>query len=183
MVYKFLILSDEVDLFLREIKIDADNTFFDLHEAILNSVKYDKSQMTSFVLCNDEWEKEQEITLVEMDAGSEYDNLVMSETVLSDYVSEEGQKLLYIFDYVSDRAFFIRLEEIITGKKLEKAVCVKSEDNPPQQIMIEDLSTILKTENFNTEFYGDEDFNLDEIDDESFSDLNFEEDNFEEPKF
>ena len=37
MVYKFRIISDEVDDFLREIKIDSDASFYDLHEAILTS--------------------------------------------------------------------------------------------------------------------------------------------------
>ncbi len=40
--------------------------------------------MTSFFVCSDSWEKEQEITLFEMDAGSEYDNLVMAETNLNE---------------------------------------------------------------------------------------------------
>ena len=40
MVFRFLILSDEVDDFKREIKIDAEATFLDLHDAILESVGY-----------------------------------------------------------------------------------------------------------------------------------------------
>ena len=34
MVYKFRIISDEVDDFLREIQIDSEASFYDLHEAI-----------------------------------------------------------------------------------------------------------------------------------------------------
>ena len=63
MVYRFVIFSDEVDNFFREIKIDADATFFDFHNAILDSVGYEKNQVTSFFLCSDQWEREQEITL------------------------------------------------------------------------------------------------------------------------
>lgn len=48
MVYKFRIISDEVDGFFREIKIDSDASFYDLHEAILKSVGYKDDQMTSF---------------------------------------------------------------------------------------------------------------------------------------
>ena len=36
MVYKLLILSDEVDLFFREIEINSDATFFELNNAILD---------------------------------------------------------------------------------------------------------------------------------------------------
>ena len=35
MIYKFTIISDEVDDFMREIKIDADAKFLDLHKLIL----------------------------------------------------------------------------------------------------------------------------------------------------
>ena len=48
MVYKFLILSDEVDHFAREIEIDSEATFLELNDAILESVGYTKDQLTSF---------------------------------------------------------------------------------------------------------------------------------------
>ena len=64
MVFKFILLSDEVDDFLREIDIDSDATFLELNNAILDSVGYAKDQMTSFLICNDYWEAEQEITLM-----------------------------------------------------------------------------------------------------------------------
>ena len=44
MVYKFRIISDEVDDFLREIKIDSEASFFDFHEAILKSTGYKDDQ-------------------------------------------------------------------------------------------------------------------------------------------
>ena len=37
MVYRFTIISNEVEDFIREIKIDAEATFYDLHQAILSS--------------------------------------------------------------------------------------------------------------------------------------------------
>ena len=37
MVFRFLILSDEVDDFKREIKIDSEATFLDLYNAIMDS--------------------------------------------------------------------------------------------------------------------------------------------------
>ena len=94
MVYKFTMLSDEVDNFVRVIKIDSEAKFFELHNAILDSVNYEKNQMTSFFICSDNWEKGQEVTLVEMESSSEYDNLTMEDTTLEELLSEENQKLL-----------------------------------------------------------------------------------------
>ncbi len=177
MIYKFVLLSDEEDFFVREIAIDADATFLAFHEAIIDSVNFDKNQMASFFLCSYDWEKEQEITLVEMDAGSEYDNLVMADTILSDYVSDEGQKLLYVFDYVAERVFFIQLKEISSGS-LSEAKCVVSKGDAPAQFSEEpDLESLLKID-IDENFYGDEEYDLDELDEESFGDLSFDEESF-----
>jgi len=187
MLYKLLILSDEVDDFVREITIDSDATFLDLHNALLDSIGFSKDQMTSFFLCSYDWEKEQEITLVEMDSGSDYDNLVMSETVLADYILDEEQKLLFIFDYLLDRAFFIELKEIIPGKTLISAVCSMSKGLPPTQ-MIDDndeVAVLTTTTTIDETFYGDEGFDLEELDEEGFSDLDMEDAPIatEEPNF
>jgi len=178
MIYRFLILSDEVDDFAREISIDADATFFDFHSILLHSVKFKKDQMTSFFLCSDDWEKEQEITLVEMDSSSEYDNLVMSETILHDYIADEEQKLLYIFDYLSERAFFIELKEIVPSKYLAEPVCSFSKGIPPEQIIHDDADLsngFVPSTNIDESFYGDEGFELDELDEEGFSGIDGEE--------
>ena len=80
MIYKFLILSDEVDLFYREIEINSDATFLEFNNAILDSVKYSKDQLTSFFVCENGWEMGEEITLMEMDTNSETDSYVMERT-------------------------------------------------------------------------------------------------------
>ena len=101
MIYRFTIISDEVDDFVREIQIDPEATFYDFHEAILKSVGYTNDQMTSFFICDDDWEKEKEITLEEMDDNPEMDSWVMKETPISELVEDEKQKLLYVFDYMT----------------------------------------------------------------------------------
>ena len=86
MIFNFRIVSDEVDNFKREIKIDADATFLDLKNAICESVDYDKNQMSSFFICDDSWEKEKEITLEDMGSDSDQDVYLMDNTVLSDLI-------------------------------------------------------------------------------------------------
>ena len=176
MLYRFVILSDEVDNFIREITLDTEATFFDFHNALLDAVNYSKDQMTSFFICSDDWEKEQEVTLFEMDSSSEYDNLVMAETGLSELLADEGQKLLYVFDYLMDRAFFIELKEIIPGKYLDAPQCTLSKGLAPMQLMEEEelltVAPITAPVNVDAAFYGDEGFELDELDEEGYSDLN-----------
>ena len=102
----------------REIKIDSESTFLDLQNAILDSVGYTKDQMTSFFICDDDWSKKTEITLVEMDTSSEEDSYVMADTQLEELLEDEHQKLLFVFDYMTERAFFMELREIVPGKRL-----------------------------------------------------------------
>jgi hypothetical protein len=178
MVYRFIILSDEVDDFRRDILIDSDATFYDLHVAILDSVGYQKDQMTSFFICGEDWVKEKEITLVEMDTGSEEDNYVMDATRLSDFLDEERQKLLYVFELLTERAFFIELQKILTGKSQPIAQCVKSVGNPPVQTTnFEEFESKLQTPNTCLDEEDDENedsLNFDEYDEEDFGNLNEE---------
>lgn len=184
MIYKFTLLSDEADNFVRIISIDSEATFLDLHNAILASVNYEKNLLTTFFICSDDWEKGQEITLVEMESSSEYDNLVMEETKLEDMLVDEKQKLLYVFDLITERAFFIELTEIVPGIRMSKPECVLSKGEPPVQTTSEaDLIAGIKL-NVDENFYGDEDFDVDELDEEGFGDMNFDDSSlFDDDRF
>lgn len=175
MVYKFTFLSDEVDNFVRVISIDSEASFLDLNNAILDSVKFERNMLTTFYVCSDDWEKGQEVTLIEMESSSEYDNLVMEDTKLEDLISDEKQKLLFVFDLISDRAFFMELTEIMPGIRMSQAECISSKGNPPQQALSEEefITAVDKTV-IDPNFYGDEDFNIDELDEEGFGDMNFD---------
>lgn len=172
MVFRFLLLSDEVEDFKREIQIDADNTFFDLHKAIIKSVNYQEGEMSSFFICSDDWEKEKEITLVEMDTSSDEDSYIMEDSVLDDFLEDEKQKLMYVFDYMTERAFFMELREIITGKNLEEAICTKSVGEAPAQFIdFDTVSTNSVALDTDENFYGDEGYDMDELDAEGFDGL------------
>ena len=171
MIYRFTIISDEVDDFVREIQIDPDATFYDFHQAILKCAGYTDDQMNSFFICDEDWEKEKEVTLEEMDDNPEIDSWVMDETPISELVEDEKQKLLYVFDYLTERCFFIELSEIITGKSIDKAVCTKKSGEAPQQIIdFEEFDAkAAGSLDLGEDFYGDQDFDMDEFDKDGFS--------------
>ena len=169
MIYSFTIISDEVDDFVREIQIDPEATFFDLHEAILKAANYTNDQMTSFFICDDDWEKEKEITLEEMDNNPEMDSWIMKETRLNELIEDEKQKLLYVFDYMTERCFFIELSEIITGKEIKGAKCTKkSGEAPKQTVDFEEMAAGGGSLDLDENFYGDQDFDMEDFDAEGF---------------
>ncbi|NLJ01084.1 MAG: plasmid pRiA4b ORF-3 family protein [Bacteroidales bacterium] len=175
MIFKFLILSDEVDNFKREIKIDSDATFMDFYRAILDCTGFSEKEMASFFLCDEKWRRKQEITLVEMDTYSDEDAYTMEECILNDFLEDEKQKLMFVFDYLNDRALYIELSEIIPGKNLKAATCTLSIGNAPDQsIDVEDIKAETVTLDMGETFYGDENYDLDELDSEGFDGLDVE---------
>ncbi|NDV59024.1 plasmid pRiA4b ORF-3 family protein [Bacteroides sp. 519] len=169
MIYRFIIISDEVDDFIREIQIDPEATFFDFHKTILSSVGYSDDQMTSFFICDDDWEKEKEVTLEEMDNNPEIDSWVMSETPLNELIEDEKQKLLYVFDYITERCFFLELAEIITGKDIKSPKCTRKEGEAPKQTMdIEEMMATSSSLDLDENFYGDQDFDFEDFDADGF---------------
>lgn len=166
MIYRFTIISDEVENFMREIKIDSNATFLDLHGLIIESCGYKDDQMTSFTICEDGWEKGQEITMEVMDTESYEDSYIMAETELSEFLEDEKQHLLYTFDLLADRVFFIELSEIITGKSMKGGKVTKSlGDAPRQMIDFDEMLAINPVDNnvFDDDAY-DEGFNDEDLD-------------------
>ncbi|MBR6758215.1 MAG: hypothetical protein IKM35_07045 [Bacteroidaceae bacterium] len=173
MVYKFLIISDEVEDFKRVIRIDSDATFKELHDVILDSVGYTKDQMTSFFICEDDWEKQTEVTLMDMGLESDEDIWLMDSTPLSELVEDEGQRLMFTFDYLTDRSFFMELREIEFGEDLDQAECIKSVgDAPAQTIDFEEIEKKIAAQStfddLDADFYGSDEYDISELDEESF---------------
>lgn len=175
MIFRFTLISDEVEDFIREYKIDADATFYDLHQIILNSCQYENDQITSFFLCNEEWEREQEVVLEDMGTSSSDEDLyVMRNTLLSELLEEEKQRLVYVFDPLNERMFFMELTEIIFGEQLEQPVCSRQHGEPPLQHPDNDFDAVVpavdgkRKMDLDEDFYGDDSFDNEEFDPEGF---------------
>jgi len=162
MVYKFLLLSDEAANFKREILINSQASFLDFHLAILKTIDYDADQLYSFFICGDDWSKQTEITMIEMDTSSEEDSYIMEDTLLEDFVTEEKQKLLYVFDPLSERVFFIELMGMLTKKDLKEPLCTLSVGNPPRQFTDFDAASL--------KFFSDLDDDENDDDDQDYLD-------------
>lgn len=176
MVYRFKLVSDEVDHFLREIEIDPEFTFADFRIAILDSVGYSKDEMDSFFICDEEWNRQQQIAIEDFGTSSDEDIWLMEDTRLSELIEEKGQKLVFIFDNIGERAFFMALTKIDYDKSLSSPLCVGKSGMPPVQISkIEDMEikpSVMNADDLGIDqLYGEDAFNEDEIQD--FDNLEF----------
>lgn len=176
MLYRIKFICDEVDGFLREIKIDSDKTFLDLNKVVLQSCGYPDDQMTSFYVCDDQWERQQQITREDVaDNTSEDEDLyVMADTKLGEFIEDEGQKFQFVFDPFNDRVFYLNVKELIPGEHLDEAVVTRSQGEAPKQVEDMDLGIgsistgSIFSEEESGEFYGDNDFESDEFDADGF---------------
>jgi hypothetical protein len=132
MVYKFVVLSDEDESFVREFEFLDTHTLMDFHNLIQDELEYDKSQLASFFMATDNWEKEEEFTLFDMGTGSS----TMETALLEDIIFRKNQKLLYVFDFFNDRALFVEFTgEAKEVEGIELPVCTNSKGVPPKQVI------------------------------------------------
>ncbi len=170
--YKITAFSKEKEDFEMQIIAHENILFSDLHQAIQSALEYDPLQMASFFMSNEDWSKEDEISLIDMEDKGEA--LLMDELKLSDKFYDEGQKILYLYDFFSERVFFMNLDEI--SETETKSFSINVTGDIPMQISIdnEGIDDLMKGmgntakqdafDEFDDEF-GDEGISFENIDD------------------
>ena len=161
MVYKFVVLSDEDESFVREFEFLDGHSLMDFHTMLQEELEFDKSQMASFYLSTDNWEKEEEFTLFDMGTGSS----TMEDAILEDVIFRKNQKLLYVFDFFNDRALFIEYTgeaKEIDGR--EYPSCTNSKGIPPKQVVFGGTTR----KNYTNIVVSDEEEDEAEVDDDLF---------------
>jgi len=133
MVYHFKITSQEKSNFHLEIELNDKHSFFDLHKTIQKSLGFESHQLASFFILDSSWHKLKEISMLDTGMnGTAY--YIMKKTNLSDLIKSQEQKLIYTFDFLNDRSFYVELTGIIMKKNLnEPLVTLKQGDAPVQE--------------------------------------------------
>ena len=134
MIYLFRIISDEDQEFCRDLVIEGSDTFLDFHHTLQENLGYDPSQLASFFITNEVWEKQQEITLIDMMQDPDLPVVIMDQVTLDEQITEVSQRMIYLFDFFSDRAFFIELLETSdqTSSKDTPFIGYAKGEAPPQ---------------------------------------------------
>lgn len=182
--YRFRILYEDQEDFLRDIEIKPNQTFRDFHDILLKSVGIEGQELASFFVCDRKWNKQKEITLLNMmddkqntiaDALDDEDApvkvqipvSVMDQVQIRDVIEDPHQRLLYEYDFLNPRTFFIELMRILdTEEKKSYPICVKQEgtlakvaaptyesflDDPDEDAMLGELDDLIKDGNMEEE--------------------------------
>ena len=111
MAYKIRVILDvEKDVF-RDIVVNKTTNLEDLHFFIAKSFGFKGQEMASFYKSNKEWEQGDEIPLFDM--GEDGVDISMSNCLLSDVFTKVGDKLIYVYDFLSMWTFFVEVAEVI----------------------------------------------------------------------
>jgi len=140
MIFLFRIISDEDPDFYRDLVAEGSDTFLDFHNALQKELGYDPTQLASFFITSKQWEKEQEITLIDMMQEPGLSSQTMEQVTLEEYISELNQRMIYLFDFFSDRAFFIELIEMSDEVSPRETPFIgHRQGDPPPQLALDDL--------------------------------------------
>ena len=113
-IFKFRIILDTEEDILRDIEIQDDCTFINLHECIQQCFGFSGREMASFYRSGEFWDKGEELPLMNMgglEAGAP--ELSMNELVLKDHIKEKHERFLYVYDFLRMWCFYVELIEII----------------------------------------------------------------------
>ncbi len=142
-VYRFRLLYEEQDDFLRDIEIKPGQTFKDFHDSILQSVDIEGKELASFFICDPQWNKQREVTLIDMglkipDTDVDDDDrkpikvpipvMIMAEVKIREVIEDPHQRILFEYNFLNPVTFFIELMKIVDGDpKKTYPLCVKKE--------------------------------------------------------
>jgi len=134
-ILKFRIYWEEDESVYRDVVIKHQQTFFDLHTAILKSYAYDNKFGATFYKSNDAWQYGREITLEKYDKTYPVEPLIMSEVNIGSQIADPNQKFIYEYDFSKPWRFMVELINIDKeeDKKTEYPACVRTEGIGPSQ--------------------------------------------------
>ena len=128
-IYRFRVLheDDSKDPVFRDVEIDENASFEDFHKAIVAGYALAKDQLASFYLCDKNWVKTQEISLENMNEDEDGPTKLMKDVKISEVLSEENVKLIYVYDFFLCITFFIDVLKIIEPEDgVVYPLCVRS---------------------------------------------------------
>ena len=118
-ILKFRVYFEEDDTIYRDVAIRHNQSFFELHQAILSAYEFDSIHQASFYRSNDNWQRGRAISLEKYpDVQYKVEPLDMFDTTISSEINVTEQKFIYVYDFNKNWTFQVQL------------ISVSKEENP-----------------------------------------------------
>ena len=150
--YKFRVYYDEVEDFVRDIEILSNDNFENFHKILLSSIGLDGQELASFYICDSKWNKQKEISLMDMGDDSEKEDpeyeeddefslrsklpiSVMKDSLLKDFITDPHQHIMYEYDFLNPKVFYIELLKVLPAEDgVEYPRCTNKVKELPKQV-------------------------------------------------
>ena len=150
---KFRIILNVKEDVLRDIIVDASTSLLEFSKIISDQFGFDSTEISTFHLSNENWEQLEEIKIFKIDDQDE----IMDKAPISNYFVLNGDKMIFVYDFLNYWTFFVELHEIdelINSKS--NFECINSVGNIPKEAP----SDIYKNTDIVDNFDQDESLNL-----------------------
>ena len=120
--FRVLLDTDKQEEIFRDVHISDTDNFESFFKAILNAFEFKGSEIGSFYVSNDDWDKGHEINLLDMsydDDAIDNPSNVMKDATIKNFIEEPDQKFILVYDFMRMWIFLI---ELIGYDKNEPAV-------------------------------------------------------------
>ncbi|HRH37030.1 MAG TPA: hypothetical protein PK760_01715 [Flavobacteriales bacterium] len=109
--YRFRVLIDHESEAFRDIEIQSEQTFLDLHKAIKEAFGFIGQEMACFYVSDGEWNKGPEIPLADLGFGQDDDQApaLMDQVLISDHMRSTNQRFVYAYDFLHMWMFMVEL--------------------------------------------------------------------------
>lgn len=134
-ILKFRVYWEEDESVYRDIAIKHQQTFEDLHKAILKSYEFDSKHQATFYRSNDHWQKGRQIVPEKYDMPYKAEPLMMKKTSIKSEIHDPNQKFIYIYDFNKNWTFHLEVINISKEEEnyKEYPFCARVEGVGPSQ--------------------------------------------------
>jgi len=133
-----VILNVKTDV-LRDIIIDSKVTLKEMSDIISESFGFDSTEISTFHHTNENWELLEEIKIFKIDES----DISMENSPISDFLQLNGDKIIFIYDFLNYWTFFIELFDLDENVEDKfKFKCINSIGTVPSEAPSEIYNSI-----------------------------------------
>lgn len=143
-IYRFRVLIDHPSEAFRDVEIQSEQSFLDLHKAIKDAFGFIGQEMACFYVSDEEWGKGAEIPLADLGFGHDGDEVpaLMDQVFISDHMRSTNQRFIYAYDFLHLWMFMV---ELISASEPEDGVAyprvvMSMKEAPDEHSKEDDLS-------------------------------------------
>ena len=103
------IVADTQEDIFADLRIHKENNFLTIHDFLVEKFHLDKLEMSSFFYSSDDWDKGEEITLMNINIGDDQTVKFMESITINEVFKEKKFKFLYVNYFLNMNIFYVEI--------------------------------------------------------------------------